>query len=224
MHCQPLLIWHHHYSACRYDIIIDTNLKPWLIEVCMGHSSFSSACSESLKMSCMFYCHKNAYIHCNLVLPMTWTQPKSYPISWTPQCSWWGQVLAKMRPVQQMTLQKHLGMLFYSQEDHGSLIVHAHYPIIAVIVFHDWIHHHSCSYILISISQVNASPSLSHTTPSDRVMKTSLINDIINIVLSPSGFPEYASMNSCNKEMQWHRQDTEGSRGSMTREHKELPH
>ena len=59
----------------------------------------------------------------------------------------------------------------------------------------------SCT--LPSILQVNASPSLSHTTPSDRVMKTSLINDIINIVLSPSGFPEYASMKSCIRDMQW---------------------
>ena len=113
---------------------------------------------------------------------------------------------------------------FILKKVQSSLIVHTHYPIILVILFRDWIHHHSCSYILISISQVNASPSLSHTTPSDRVMKTSLINDIINIVLSPSGFPEYASMNSHNKEMQWHRQDTEGSRGSVTREHKEVPH
>ena len=53
----------------------------------------------------------------------------------------------------------------------------------------DWIlrvpaHYLLCS-CLISVPQVNASPSLSHTTPSDRIMKTSLINDIINIVLSP---------------------------------------
>jgi len=38
--------------------------------------------------------------------------------------------------------------------------------------------------------EVNASPSLTHTTPSDRVMKTSLISDVINIVISPSGFPD----------------------------------
>lgn len=44
---------------------------------------------------------------------------------------------------------------------------------------------------LVSVGQVNASPSLTHTTPSDRVMKTSLISDVINIVISPSGFPEY---------------------------------
>jgi len=44
---------------------------------------------------------------------------------------------------------------------------------------------------LVSIGQVNASPSLTHTTPSNRVMKTSLISDVINIVISPSGFPEY---------------------------------
>ncbi len=43
--------------------------------------------------------------------------------------------------------------------------------------------------------QVNASPSMAYTTPSDRVMKASLINDIINIVMSPTtGFPEYAKI------------------------------
>ena len=38
--------------------------------------------------------------------------------------------------------------------------------------------------------QVNASPSLAYTTYNDRVMKSSLINDVINIVLPPTGFPE----------------------------------
>lgn len=39
--------------------------------------------------------------------------------------------------------------------------------------------------------QVNASPSLTSTTPSDRVLKAALISDVINIVLPPSGVPEY---------------------------------
>ena len=38
--------------------------------------------------------------------------------------------------------------------------------------------------------QVNASPSLAYTTYNDRVMKSSLINDVINIVLPPTGIPE----------------------------------
>lgn len=38
--------------------------------------------------------------------------------------------------------------------------------------------------------EVNASPSVAFTTPSDRVMKHSLVSDIINIVMSPSGFPD----------------------------------
>ena len=33
--------------------------------------------------------------------------------------------------------------------------------------------------------QVNASPSLSSTTASDRIMKYRLINDVINVVLPP---------------------------------------
>ena len=41
------------------------------------------------------------------------------------------------------------------------------------------------------ILQVNASPSMAYTTTNDRIMKSSLMNDIINIVMSPSGFPEY---------------------------------
>ncbi len=38
--------------------------------------------------------------------------------------------------------------------------------------------------------EVNASPSLSSTTTSDRIMKYKLINDIINIVLPPDGVPD----------------------------------
>jgi tubulin polyglutamylase TTLL1 len=37
--------------------------------------------------------------------------------------------------------------------------------------------------------EVNASPSLSATTASDRIMKHSLINDILNLVI-PDDFPE----------------------------------
>jgi hypothetical protein len=32
---------------------------------------------------------------------------------------------------------------------------------------------------------------MAYTTTNDRIMKASLMNDIINIVLPPSGFPEY---------------------------------
>lgn len=39
--------------------------------------------------------------------------------------------------------------------------------------------------------QVNASPSLTYTTASDRVMKLDLISDVLNIVLPPEGVPEY---------------------------------
>jgi tubulin polyglutamylase TTLL1 len=39
--------------------------------------------------------------------------------------------------------------------------------------------------------EVNASPSLSGTTSADRIMKHSLINDILNIVI-PADFGEYA--------------------------------
>ncbi len=38
--------------------------------------------------------------------------------------------------------------------------------------------------------EVNASPSLSSTTVSDRIMKYKLINDIINVVLPPDGVPD----------------------------------
>ena len=38
--------------------------------------------------------------------------------------------------------------------------------------------------------EVNASPSLSSTTVSDRIMKYRLINDIINVVLPPDGVPD----------------------------------
>ena len=37
---------------------------------------------------------------------------------------------------------------------------------------------------------MNASPSMAYTTTNDRIMKASLIHDVINIVMSPSGFPE----------------------------------
>ena len=47
--------------------------------------------------------------------------------------------------------------------------------------------------LLPPFSQVNASPSMAFTTPSDRVMKASLINDVINIVLPPSGYPEWVT-------------------------------
>ena len=40
------------------------------------------------------------------------------------------------------------------------------------------------------LMQVNASPSMAFTTTNDRIMKASLIHDVINIVMSPSGFPE----------------------------------
>ena len=38
--------------------------------------------------------------------------------------------------------------------------------------------------------EVNASPSLSSTTVSDRIMKYKLINDIINVVLPSDGLPD----------------------------------
>jgi tubulin polyglutamylase TTLL1 len=38
--------------------------------------------------------------------------------------------------------------------------------------------------------EVNASPSMAYTTTNDRIMKSSLVDDIINIVMSPSGFPD----------------------------------
>ncbi|KAL5475649.1 hypothetical protein EMCRGX_G025491 [Ephydatia muelleri] len=38
--------------------------------------------------------------------------------------------------------------------------------------------------------EVNASPSLTSTTPSDRVLKATLISDVINIALPPSGVPD----------------------------------
>lgn len=38
--------------------------------------------------------------------------------------------------------------------------------------------------------EVNASPSLTSTTPSDRVLKAALISDVINIALPPSGIPD----------------------------------
>jgi tubulin polyglutamylase TTLL1 len=42
--------------------------------------------------------------------------------------------------------------------------------------------------------EVNASPSLTTTTPSDRALKLQLINDIFNIVVPPDfGTAEYAS-------------------------------
>lgn len=41
--------------------------------------------------------------------------------------------------------------------------------------------------------EVNASPSLSGTTSSDKFMKQTLINDIINVVV-PSDFAEYSSI------------------------------
>lgn len=44
--------------------------------------------------------------------------------------------------------------------------------------------------IEVFLSKVNASPSLSSTTASDRIMKYRLINDIINVVLPPDGVPD----------------------------------
>ena len=38
--------------------------------------------------------------------------------------------------------------------------------------------------------QVNASPSLTSTTASDRIMKYKLISDVINIVIPPGEAPE----------------------------------
>lgn len=38
--------------------------------------------------------------------------------------------------------------------------------------------------------EVNASPSLTSTTVNDRILKYKLINDIISVVLPPSGVPE----------------------------------
>jgi tubulin polyglutamylase TTLL1 len=38
--------------------------------------------------------------------------------------------------------------------------------------------------------EVNASPSLTSTTVNDRILKYKLINDIISIVLPPTGYPE----------------------------------
>lgn len=38
--------------------------------------------------------------------------------------------------------------------------------------------------------EVNASPSMAYTTHGDRVMKASLISDVINIVMSPTGYPD----------------------------------
>jgi len=40
------------------------------------------------------------------------------------------------------------------------------------------------------IIEVNASPSLSATTSADRIMKFSLVNDVINIVVPPGEFPD----------------------------------
>lgn len=163
-------------SSCRYDIIIDTNLKPWLIEVCICgllfllvsmptiltnalHLLFSQECIYLQK----FHCNQAArripvlYYRLNISLFMHVTQASLVP-----------------RPFLKEKTRRN--------EKHFSYELHL-----------------TCS-VLFSVPQVNASPSLSHTTPSDRIMKTSLINDIINIVLSPSGFPEYASMKSCNRE------------------------
>ncbi|XP_064397984.1 polyglutamylase complex subunit TTLL1-like isoform X2 [Halichondria panicea] len=44
--------------------------------------------------------------------------------------------------------------------------------------------------------EVNASPSLAYTTASDRIMKSCLINDIINIILPPTGLPEWSKIPS----------------------------
>lgn len=38
--------------------------------------------------------------------------------------------------------------------------------------------------------EVNASPSLTSTTVNDRILKYKLINDIISVVLPPTGIPE----------------------------------
>lgn len=38
--------------------------------------------------------------------------------------------------------------------------------------------------------QVNASPSLTSTTVNDRILKYKLVDNIISVVLSPSGIPE----------------------------------
>ena len=38
--------------------------------------------------------------------------------------------------------------------------------------------------------EVNASPSLTSTTSSDRIMKYKLMNDVINIVIPPGEAPE----------------------------------
>jgi tubulin polyglutamylase TTLL1 len=37
--------------------------------------------------------------------------------------------------------------------------------------------------------EVNASPSIAYTTVNDRIMKSSLINDTLNIILPPNGIP-----------------------------------
>ena len=50
-------------------------------------------------------------------------------------------------------------------------------------------HTHTCAYS--TLFQVNASPSVAYTTPNDRVMKTTLINDTLNIILPPTGVPEW---------------------------------
>ena len=48
----------------------------------------------------------------------------------------------------------------------------------------------SIKRVSVHFYQVNASPSLSSTTSADRVMKFSLINDIINIVMPNGDLPE----------------------------------
>ncbi|KAH3889499.1 hypothetical protein DPMN_013556 [Dreissena polymorpha] len=45
--------------------------------------------------------------------------------------------------------------------------------------------------------EVNASPSLTSTTSSDRIMKYKLINDVINIVIPPGEQPEYVCFELC---------------------------
>ena len=68
------------------------------------------------------------------LLPTFWIRPATWlhfiheiavPISSSPQCSWWGLVLAETRPAQWVTLHNiYLGLYFLGRC--GSLIVHVH--------------------------------------------------------------------------------------------------
>ena len=137
----------------------------------MGYSSFLSACPPSLRMPCTFCSHKSAYICRSSTVTKQPGESQSY---YRLNISLFMHASLVPRPFLKEKTRRN--------EKHFSYELHL-----------------TCS-VLFSVPQVNASPSLSHTTPSDRIMKTSLINDIINIVLSPSGFPEYASMKSSNRE------------------------